>query len=89
MIDRECSPANKDDKELSTDNDDLNCQEPVVAEHALENIEAIIQSTTGVLIEYLHPYEGVEDSGLESFLFMLGLIGQDPGTREVQNQCHS
>ena len=75
MIDRECGSANKDDKQLSTDNDDLNCQEPIIAKHALEDIEAVVQSTTGVLIEYLHPHKCVEDGSLESFFLMLGLIG--------------
>lgn len=53
--------ANVYDHDLAADHNEVDAQEPVVAEHALEDIEVVVEATVVELVKDLHPDEGVED----------------------------
>lgn len=57
---REGLSTNKDDQDLTADDDKLNPQKPSVAEHAIEDVKSVVETTRIPLVENLHPNKGVE-----------------------------
>jgi len=55
-----CLASDEDDHDLSADDEGIDTQEPIVAEHAFEDVKAVIEAAVVELVEYLHPYERVE-----------------------------
>lgn len=83
----EGSATDEHDQNLPTNDDELNADEPVVFEHAFENVETIIKTSGVPLIEDLHPYKGVEDCALKSVLLSSSLVAKDTGSCKVKNKC--
>ena len=61
LPDGERVTSDKDDHDLPCYNNELNTYKEVIAGHALEDIEFVVQTSAVVLIKYLHPHERIED----------------------------
>ena len=53
-------PADEDDHDLSPNDDELYGNEKVVSMHSLEDIHFVVDASIVVLVENLHPDEGIE-----------------------------
>ena len=58
---REGVTAEEDDDDLSPDNDKLDANEEVIPLYAFEDVHLIVDASVIVLVENLHPDEGVEN----------------------------
>lgn len=58
---REGMPPEEDDHNLSPNNDELNGNEEVIPVHSFEDIHFVIDASIVILVENLHPDEGIED----------------------------
>lgn len=61
-----------DDHYLTPDHDAVDTEEPVVPEHAFEDVQLVVKSPVVKLIENLHPNEGVENDSVELQLTFVG-----------------
>ena len=68
--DRKGMATYENDQDLSTHDDELNSNEPPIAEHAFKNIETIVQAARVPLVEYLHPNKGIEHNRREYIAFV-------------------
>src|SRR5690349_19839032 len=82
----EGSASNEHDQNLSSGDYELNTNEPVIFNHALEDVETIVKSTSIPLVENLHPDECVEDCALEPILLSCCLIAEDTGASKVEDK---
>lgn len=64
--------TNEDDHDLTTDHDAIDTKEPVVLEHAFEDVELVVKPSVVELVENLHPHEGIEDYRVE-FKLLVGV----------------
>ena len=83
---RERSAANKDDHDLSSNNDELNPNEEPVPLYAFEYIEFIVKPPIIVLIENLHPDKGVENDGLQLVKLALTLVREKRASTKIKYQ---
>lgn len=58
---REGVTTNEDDHDLSPNNDELDANEEVIPLYAFEDVHLVVDASVVVLVEYLHPHEGIED----------------------------
>lgn len=84
----ESSTTDEHNENLSTNNDELNADEPVIFDHAFENVEAIIETSSVPLIEDLHPHEGVENCTLKTVFLGRSLIAENAGSCKVENKSN-
>ena len=54
-------PADEDDHDLSPNNDELDGNEEVVPVHSFEDVHFVVDASIVILVEDLHPDEGIED----------------------------
>lgn len=52
---------NEDNHDLSSDDDELNANKEVIPLHAFEDVQFVVDASVVVLVENLHPDEGIED----------------------------
>lgn len=58
---RESVTPEEDDHDLSPNNDELNDNEEVIPLYSFEDVHLVVNASVVVLIENLHPDEGIED----------------------------
>lgn len=63
--------ANEDNEYLAAHHQNIDHDKPRVLPNTLEDIELVVQPATVEFVEDLHPYEGVEDNGVELQSFTL------------------
>ena len=80
----ESGAAHEDDHNLPSYDDELYGHEKVIPLNAFEDVEFVVQATIVVLIEDLHPDEGVEDHGL----LVVSSVAGYWGSSEIEHQCH-
>ena len=54
-------PADEDNHDLSPNDDELDGNEEVVPVHSFEDIHFVVDASVVILVENLHPDEGIED----------------------------
>ena len=95
----ECATSNKDDQDLSSNDDKLYSDEVLVAEHSFEDVELVVETAGATpvsmvksqqggfyslpLIEYLHENKCIEDECLKLVLFRCGVIRQQRLSSEI------
>lgn len=76
--------ANEDDQHLTSDDDELDADEPLVAPDALHDVEFVVDPTRVVLVEDLHKDKGVEHHRLHVF----GVPRKDRLSGKVEHKRH-
>lgn len=84
-FDGECCATNKDDQDLTANNDDLNANKPFVAHDAFHDVEFVIDATRIVLVEDLHEDERVEDHRLHVTI----IPAEDRSAGKVEDKRHN
>ena len=82
----EGSASNEHDEDLSSSNNELNTEEPVIFVHALEDIETVVKTPGIPLVEDLHPDKCVEDCALKSIFLSWCLVAKDARASEVEDE---
>jgi hypothetical protein len=83
---RKCSAPNLYDYDLTRNDDELNPNEKPVTLYTLKYVEFVIKSSVVVLVEYLHPNEGIEHQSLQLRLFTVALIRKERTATEIQDK---
>ena len=68
-MNRECGATDEHDEDLTSNDDELDADEPVVFVHSFKDVKAIVKASRIPLIEYLHPHECIEYGALKSLSF--------------------
>lgn len=58
---REGVTADEYDHDLSPNNDELDADEEIIPLYAFEDVHLVVDASVVVLVENLHPNEGIED----------------------------
>lgn len=78
--------TNEHDEDLTSHDNKLDSDEPVVFEHALENIEPVVETSCVPLVENLHPDERVENGALKSLSLVGRLVTKNTRACEIENE---
>lgn len=73
----ECLASDENDHHLSGDNESVDTQEPIVAEHAFEDVKAVIEAAVVEFVEDLHPHECVENNCGKLFCAECRVVGDE------------
>lgn len=86
-VDLESTRSDKDNGNLQSNHEDVDDDEELIAVDTFEDVELVVETTVVELVEDLHPYEGVEDDGVELKHLVLGsaVVAEDFGADEVED----